>query len=251
MSDLAMVVLGAGSAGATELLPSSFVLEQEGRPILLIDCGAGVLDAYRRQYQQLPEAVYISHPHMDHVADLEKLFIAACFNDKPAPRIYVPAAIVPRLTRMFDNHPGQLAEGGANFWQVLQLVAVDSGFWLAQHNFRVTPARHHQLDFSFSLSLPGRFFFTADTRPIPEVLHHLAAGGEPILHDVGLVANPSHTGIEDIKRDYDARLWSRLYLYHYYAEKDAALMEAEGFNVLRPRQRLILPAERTSDVVTA
>lgn len=242
LSELTLEVLGAGSAGATELLPSSFVLEQEGRPMLLIDCGGGVLDAYRRRYQQLPDAVYISHPHMDHVADLEKLFIAACFNDKPAPKVFVPAAIVPRLTRMFDNHPGQLAEGGANFWQVLQLVAVGAGFWLGGFNFRVTPARHHQLDFSFSLALPGRFFFTADSRPIPEVLHHLAASGEPILHDTSLIANPSHSGVDDLKREYDPRIWPQLYLYHYYSAADADALAAQGFHVLRAGQRLRLPA---------
>ncbi|GAA5216754.1 MBL fold metallo-hydrolase [Corallincola platygyrae] len=241
MSELAIHVLGAGSAGATELLPSSFVLEQERQPKLLIDCGPGVLGAYKARYGQLPDAVYISHPHMDHVADLEKLFIAACFNDKPAPKIYVPAPLVPRLTDMFDNHPAQLAEGGANFWQVLQLVAVKSGFWLSGLNFRVTPARHHQPDFSFSLSLPGRFFFTADTRPIPEVLHHLAAQGEPIFHDAGLIANPSHSGVEDLKREYDARIWHQLHLYHYTSEKDAAGMAAEGFKVVKAGETFELP----------
>jgi len=39
-------------------------------------------------------------------------------------------------------------------------------------------------------------------RPIPEVLRQYAQTGELIAHDCGLTGNPSHSGIDDLEREY-------------------------------------------------
>ena len=76
-----------------------------------------------------------------------------------------------------------LAEGGVNFWDSFRLIPVDTGFWLKHNHYRVFPARHHLPDSAFGLALPGQFFYSGDTRPIPEQLLLHASQGEVILHD--------------------------------------------------------------------
>lgn len=60
----------------------------------------------------------------------------------------------------------------------------------------------------------GSVVWTGDTRPIPEVLSTVADEGELVAHDCGLPGNPSHTGIDDLEREYPADLRARCLLYH-------------------------------------
>jgi ribonuclease BN (tRNA processing enzyme) len=77
------------------------------------------------------------------------------------------------------------------------------------------------------------FAWTGDTRPIPEMLGAYAANDELVAHDCALVANPSHTGIDDVEREYAMELRQRLMLYHYASEADAREMERRGLRVAR------------------
>ncbi len=53
--------LGVGAAHAVALGSSAAVLERDGVPMLLIDCGADTLDRYMATYDALPPlAVFIS-----------------------------------------------------------------------------------------------------------------------------------------------------------------------------------------------
>src|SRR5205085_7206321 len=60
--------LGVGNANAIELGSASAVIECDGQPLLMIDCGQEALTAYHEHYGAMPEAVFITHVHMDHVA---------------------------------------------------------------------------------------------------------------------------------------------------------------------------------------
>ena len=95
---------------------------------------------------------------------------------------------------------------------------------------------------SYGLALAGSFAYTGDTRPIPEMLARVAAGTEVIAHDCGLVGNPSHTGIDDIEREYDAAQRQRMRLYHYGSEADGAALVARGYAIARAGERIALPA---------
>ena len=70
---LALRFLGVGSAQAVELGSAAAVLERDGQPLLLIDCGPEALTAYLDRYGALPPAIYITHAHMDHVGYLPAL----------------------------------------------------------------------------------------------------------------------------------------------------------------------------------
>ena len=65
--------LGVGNSQSAPVLGSaSAVLERDGKPQLLIDCGQETLTAYLARYGQVPQAIFITHLHLDHVGGLER-----------------------------------------------------------------------------------------------------------------------------------------------------------------------------------
>ena len=228
--------LGVGSSAAVELGSASAVIERDARPLLMIDCGQEALTAYLAHYGEAPEAVFITHVHMDHVAGLERLFYKAYFDPQRCGKLklYVPANVVPHLQSRLADYPGVIAEGGANWWDAFQLVPVSRGFWHAGHWFDVFPVRHHLPDTAYGLRLRGAMVWTGDTRPIPEMLALHADAGEIIAHDCALVGNPSHSGVDDLEREYPAALLSRCVLYHYGSVADGESLRARAHRVADP-----------------
>ncbi len=230
--------LGVGSAAAVELGSPMAVIERDGAPWLTIDCGGEGLTAYRATYGAMPDALFITHVHLDHVAGFERLFVDAFFNPARRGRIrlYVPATVVPLLHRRVADYPNVLAEGGANFWDAFQLVVVGEAFWHDGIRLEVFEARHHWPQTAYGLRLAGSVVWTGDTRPIPEQLARFAAAGELIAHDCGLHGNPSHTGVDDLEREYDAALRARMVVYHYGSVADGLALSARGLQVAQPGQ---------------
>lgn len=233
--NLGLRFLGVGSAQAPELGSACGVLERDGAPLLMIDCGAEALSAYLDCYGTPPRAIFITHTHMDHVAGLERLFYRIYFDAalRGQVRIHAHAALVPLLQARIADYPEVLAEGGANFWDAFHLIPLSRGFWCDGLWFDVFATRHHAPGTSFAVALRGSFVWTGDTRPIPEMLGAYAVNGELVAHDCALVGNPSHTGVDDLEREYPAGLRRRLMLYHYASEAEAAAIHARGFRVAR------------------
>lgn len=229
----ALRFLGVGGSNVPELGSACGVLECDGEPVLMIDCGHEALVAYIEQYGCMPRAVYITHAHMDHIGGMERLFSNAYFDARlrGTIRLYFHAALTPILQARLADYPEVIAEGGANFWDAFSVVPVSRGFWHAGLYFGVFPTRHHAPDSSFGLVLSGSFVWTGDTRPIPEVLSAVAVHDEPIAHDCALVGNPSHTGMDDLVREYNTDMQKRLVLYHYGSPADADVMQAAGYRV--------------------
>jgi ribonuclease BN (tRNA processing enzyme) len=240
--NLALHFLGVGSSQAVELGSSGAVVERDGEPLLLIDCGPETLTRYLAEYGAPPPAIYVTHTHLDHVGGFERLFTKLYFDAarRGTTRVFTHAAIVPLLQARVADYPNVLAEGGANFWDAFRLVPVTRGFWLDDLWFDTFAVRHHAPDTAFALALRGSFVWTGDTRPIPEMLSRYAAAGELVAHDCGLVGNPSHSGLDDLEREYPLDLRSRLVLYHYGSVADGATMTARGYRVAKPGERVTL-----------
>ncbi|WP_445143871.1 MBL fold metallo-hydrolase [Dyella sp. Tek66A03] len=236
--------LGVGAAHAVELGSSAVVLERDGAPVLLVDCGPDTLDRYQAAYGEPPRAVFITHIHMDHVGGMERLFFRLWFDEqwRGRTKLFIHAGLMTWLQARVADYPNVLAEGGVNFWEAFRLVPCTRGFWLDGHWFDVFATRHHMAGTSYGVALAGSFAYTGDTRPIPEVLARVAASTEVIAHDCGLVGNPSHTGIDDIEREYDAAQRQRMRLYHYGSETDGAALLARGYAIARAGERVALPA---------
>ena len=229
--------LGVGNSGAAATLGSaSAVIERDGAPQLMVDCGHEALTAYVDRYGAMPDALFITHVHMDHVAGLERLFFATYFDAsrRGRVRLYVPVGVLPHLQARLADYPGVVAEGDANWWDAFQLVPVSRGFWHAGQWYDVFPVRHHLPDTAFGLRLPGSLAWTGDTRPIPEMLAKYAGAGEIVAHDCALHGNPSHSGIHDLEREYPPGLLSRCVLYHYASLADGEALRARGHRVAAP-----------------
>jgi len=241
MTNLFLHFLGVGNARASTLGSSAVALESRGEPILLIDCGPTTLDAFVASYQRLPPAVFITHAHLDHIGGLEGLYYRLATDPAASPvKLYVPVTLIPTLQRRLADYPNLLAEGGSNFWDVFQLVPVSERFWHRELAFTVFPARHHEHLSAFGLALEGVFLFTGDTRPIPEVLNRYATRGELVFHDCALHGNPSHTGVDDLRREYKPEQLARMVLYHYESVEAGAALAAQGLCIARTGERFAL-----------
>lgn len=237
---------GVGNASAVELGSAMATLEREGVPWLTIDCGGEGLTAFQARYGDMSRAVFITHVHLDHVAGMERLFVASYFDParRGQVRLYVPAPLVPLLHQRIASYPNVLAEGGANFWDAFQLVPVGEAFWHDGQRLEVFPVRHHWPETAFGLRLRGSVVWTGDTRPIPEMLARHADAGELIAHDCGLHGNPSHSGIDDLEREYPPALLARCVLYHYASAEDGEALRARGHRVATPGEGVALSPPR-------
>ncbi len=235
--------LGVGNARAAELGSASAVLERNGEPLLLIDCGPHTLDDYARHYAgRLPSAVFISHLHLDHIGGVEQLFYRSFFPQPANIRLFVPSHLIVALHQKLANSPFVLSEGGANFWDAFRLVPVQDHFWLENLLFSVFPVRHSGYLAAFGVALPGAFLYSGDTRPIPEILASFAAAGETIFHDCAEHGSPAHCGAADLKREYDNEQLARIVAYHYESAAAGARLVAQGFKVAKPGEAFPLKA---------
>ncbi len=232
-SAINLTFLGVGGASQESLGHASAVVEL-GDQRMLIDCGPGTLKLFCERYEALPDAVFITHCHLDHIGDFENLFIK-CWFDQPSrwePTLFVPVSIIPLLHERVASYPAVLAEGGVNFWDAFKLIPVKDHFIFSDSKFGVIPVRHHAPNTAFGLLLEKRFFYTGDTRPIPEVLKYQVNQNELIFHDCGVVGNPSHTGVDDLMREYDRELLSRIFCYHYYTQDDISHFQQHDLHVV-------------------
>lgn len=252
--DWSLCFHGVGNAaGAAALGSAMATIERDGAPWLTIDCGAEGLGALLARYGRLPAALFVTHTHFDHVGGFERLFSAAYFDPalRGRIRVYVPASVVPLLHQRVGDYPNVAAEGGANFWDAFQVIPVGEAFW--HDGLRLEPfeVRHHFPGTAFGLRLRGSVVWTGDTRPIPERLQVVADAGELVAHDCALHGNPSHSGIDDLEREYPRELLQRCVLYHYASAADGDALAARGYRVARPGEVMPLAAPTAAQAGTA
>lgn len=245
---------GVGNAAAAAELGSAMAtIEHDGQPWLTIDCGPEGLEAFIAHYGEVPRALFVTHTHFDHIGGFERLFSATYFDTarRGRTRVYVPATVLPLLHQRVAEYPNVIAEGGANFWDAFQLIPVGAHFWHAGMRLEPFEVRHHYPGTAFGLRLRGSLVWTGDTRPIPEKLKFAADAGELIAHDCALQGNPSHSGIDDLEREYPPELLARCVLYHYASADDGDTMAARGYRVARRDEVVALAAPMAGQVESA
>lgn len=117
MIDLVCLGVGKGSSHALRGMPSTaFALRVDGRPELLIDCGAGVGLSYRRHLgESFPRRVYISHNHADHAADLPPV-VGRILPRQPVVLCHGEVCEILREHRFHDAPAAQRAAVEAIVW---------------------------------------------------------------------------------------------------------------------------------------
>ena len=70
---LKIKVVGCGTAVSDDLFNTSFYLTSDSGKTMLFDCGYNIPRALKHHQLPLPDAIYISHLHADHVGGLERM----------------------------------------------------------------------------------------------------------------------------------------------------------------------------------
>lgn len=226
--------LGSGGAHSHDLGNSSALVHLNDRSTLLIDFGPETFFTAKERGLVL-EAIFITHAHLDHIGGLERLFFRLAFSDAGLVKLFVPVSLVARLHQVLAMSGSQVAEGGRHFWDCFHLIPVGDHFYHGGYRFDVFPVRHHFPGEAFGLCLPGHFLYTGDTRPIPEQIVAHGGRGEIIFHDATLSSNPSHSGVDDIVREYAHHdVLNRMVLYHFANEDERKTIEGMGWETATP-----------------
>jgi hypothetical protein len=226
----ALRFLGVGNSAAVELGSASAVIERDDAAAADDRLRPGSADRLPRTVRRAT-ARAVHHPRAHGPRRrLERLFYATYFSElRGKVRLYVPAPLVTYLHGRLADYPGVIAEGGANWWDGFQLVPVTRGFWHEGVWFDVFPVRHHLPEPPSACAWPARWCGPA-TRGRSGDAGAARRRGELVAHDCALQGNPSHSGIEDLEREYPRELLSRCLFYHYGGD-DAAAMRARAHRV--------------------
>ncbi len=231
-SSLSLEFIGCGNSTSFELGNSTAVLEIDDKKRMAIDFGFTSFHAYKNRYEGLPDAVYLTHVHLDHIGGLQSLFYEAHFTrDKPV-KLFIHYKQVSSLHNIMGRLENIVAEEPVNFYDAFQLIPVSDAFWFEGIKFKVVEGRHHSPQFSHGIGVSGRFFFTGDTKPIPEALLTHASQNEIIFHDLCLHEQPSHTYLSELD-SYPEYLIQRMCFYHLHSEDDIIEVEKRGYSCVK------------------
>ncbi len=207
-----------------ELGSSGAVLERDGAPLLLIDCGPETLTRYLRSiYSALPPASISRTRTWTTSADSSGCSIASYFDaatrGRRAPVRARGHRAAPAGQRVAD-YPMCSPRAARISGTRSSSCRVSRGFWHEGLWFDVFPTRHHAPMTSFGVALRGAFAWTGDTRPIPEMLAQYARARRARRARL----RPGRQSVAHRRRRPRARIPRRIArtaaLYHYDSAAD-------------------------------
>jgi ribonuclease BN (tRNA processing enzyme) len=175
-----LTTLGTAAAGVPRPgdAGSGHLLEQ-GTTRLLVDCGGGILgNLVRHAPLETLSAVFVSHLHNDHVADLYPLALWSRFTKAKLPVFGPPGTrtLLYRWFSLFSSDPDPYVEGleltEVKEWQV---------YSVGDLRFMPCPVEHNVACFALRAEAEGkRFVYSGDSRA-GALLQEAAAGADLFL----------------------------------------------------------------------
>ena len=257
--------LGSGSAftvGDSNYQSNLLITAPSGKR-LLIDCGS---DA-RFSLHELGlkptdiDAVYISHPHADHIGGLEWLAFSTCFlprRVKPKlllSRLFVSALWNKSLAGGLESIEGEMVD--LSYYFDVKPIRANGSFVWEGVRFQLVQVVHIMNSFSivpsFGLmfSLGGkRIFFTSDTQFSPKQISKFYHMADLILQDCETSPFPSgvHAHFKDLET-LPTEIRKKMWLYHYQPgpKPDAPAHGFAGF----VKKHQIFAFEEAADIAAA
>lgn len=146
----------AGDAGSGHLL-------EHGSTRILLDCGGGVLgNLVKHAPLETVSAVFLSHLHNDHVADLYPIALWARFTKRQLPVFGPPGTrtLLYRWFSLFASDPDAYVES-----LKLTEVAEWTPYTVGDLKFMPCPVEHNVACFAFRAEADGaRFVYSGDSR---------------------------------------------------------------------------------------
>lgn len=223
-----LTVLGSSAsyAGAGQACAGHYV--EAGGARVLFDCGNGVLANLAKLEDPVAlDAVFITHNHIDHYADVFSLHAALRYAPEgprgPMP-LYLPAGLFERMKALLSGR------GAAELDEAFVPIDLANGVAIELGGLRVTPVAVEHTDPTFALIAEGdgaRLVYTSDTKPCGAI-YDAAAGADLLLAEATLPeqykdAAPHMTATQagELARTAGAR---SLALTHIWPTNDRALM---------------------------
>jgi len=95
--EVKIIGVGGGMSGVYDGEPStSWVLVENGSPVIIFDLGLGVTKPYLSYFKEVPERIYISHNHSDHSGELPVVLAVEKAKNRKL-QVYAHPEILSRL----------------------------------------------------------------------------------------------------------------------------------------------------------
>ena len=238
---LTIQCLGIGR-GATNFKtgdPSSaYVIKRYCRPILLLDCGAGVgRSALKLLNGSLPSDIYLSHNHTDHTGDLP-LYIATWPKQAERISLFGHEAVleIVRSHRLHELSSLELQPSDAVSWNPAD---TENKIEVAGLTLELFQSAHNYLCFGFRLYDKGSLLlgWTADSRFKQDIYKTVAAAPTAIVHGRDAPSG-DHASFEEIDLFAINYPNTQFYVSHYERSKYA--FSAANVTLLKIGQEVVI-----------
>jgi ribonuclease BN (tRNA processing enzyme) len=211
---LSLTVLGCATPYPSADNPCSGYLVSNEDTRVWMDAGTGTLGPLQRHTRlQDLDAIWISHLHADHSADLLTAYYAMLFADisRPPIPLYAPPGIADRLAGFLTNGPERSPVESA-----FSVTELHDGFEVAVGSMRLTTAAvsHGIPAFAVRVEADRSLTYSGDTAPCAGLIE-LARGTDVLLCEAeSAVESPVHHTPEDAGETAAAAGAGRLVVTH-------------------------------------
>jgi len=225
-----LTVLGSSASYAGPGQACAGHLVEAGGVRVLFDCGNGALANLARVIDPVDlDAVFITHGHVDHFADVYALHSALRYAPEgpgPAMPIHVPEGLFQRIKCLLSER------GASDLDEAFVPSTLADGVPVTVGGMTVTPMAVEHKDPTFALVAEGdgaRLVYTADTAPCESV--RVAARGAGLLLADSTLPEPYAGAVPHLTATQAGELAraagvGRLVLVHAWPTNDRASMSA-------------------------